>query len=58
MTRRDALSYREIITTDTSLCVGCNKCVAKCIVKANIAFQHNGENKIKADPRKCIHCGA
>lgn len=58
MTSSEELLYREIITTDKALCIGCNKCVAKCVVKANIAFQYNGENKIKADPRKCIHCGA
>jgi len=52
------LPYREVLTTDKDLCVGCNKCVARCIVKANVAFQHNGVNKIKVDPHKCIHCGA
>ena len=42
MKKASALSYREIITTDKELCVGCNKCVAECVVKANIAFQYNG----------------
>ena len=48
----------EIITTNTDLCVGCNKCIAKCPVKANFAFQEDGKNKVKVLQDKCIHCGA
>lgn len=48
----------EVLLANKELCCGCNKCIAKCLVKANIAFQHNGENKVKVDQFKCIHCGA
>lgn len=37
--------------------MGCNKCIAKCPVKANVAFLQDGENKVRVDPKKCIHCG-
>jgi len=49
---------KEVLLTNIEKCVGCNKCIAKCIVHANIAFQHNGQNKVKVDQFKCIHCGA
>lgn len=39
------------------MCVGCNKCIAACRVKANIAFRQDGQNKVKVDQRRCIHCG-
>ena len=48
----------EVLLTNKELCVGCNKCIAKCFVKANVAFQYNGENRVKVDHLKCIHCGA
>ena len=48
----------EVLLTNKELCVGCNKCIAKCFVKANVAFQFNGENRVKVDHLKCIHCGA
>jgi len=48
----------EVLLTNKELCVGCNKCIAKCHVKANVAFQIDGENKVKVDQYKCIHCGA
>lgn len=48
----------EILITNKELCVGCNKCIAKCPVKANVAFLFNGENRVKVDHLKCIHCGA
>jgi diguanylate cyclase (GGDEF)-like protein len=47
----------EVLLTNTELCVGCNKCIAKCPVKANVAFLYKGENKVKVDHLKCIHCG-
>lgn len=47
---------REIITTNVRACRGCNKCVAKCPVNANIAYELEGENKVKIDQFKCIHC--
>ena len=50
--------YDEVLLTNTELCVGCNKCIAKCPVKANIAFLYKGENKVKVDHIKCIHCGS
>lgn len=49
---------KEVLLTNIERCVGCNKCIAKCLVNANIAFQKDGENKVKVDPFKCIHCGA
>ncbi|SPF53048.1 Diguanylate cyclase domain protein [Candidatus Desulfosporosinus infrequens] len=48
----------EVLITNKELCVGCNKCIAKCFVKANVAVQYNGENRVKVDHLKCIHCGA
>ena len=48
---------QEIIITNEEKCFGCNKCVAKCPVNANIAYEHNGENKVRIDQLKCIHCG-
>lgn len=48
----------EVLLTNKELCVGCNKCIAKCFVKANVAFQYNGENRVKVDHLKCIRCGA
>ncbi len=48
----------EVLLTNKELCVGCNKCIAKCFVKANVAFQYNGENRVRVDHLKCIHCGA
>jgi len=49
---------KEVLLTNTERCVGCNKCIAKCTVHANIAFQYQGQNKVKVDQFKCIHCGA
>ncbi|HBW34106.1 EAL domain-containing protein [Desulfosporosinus sp. BICA1-9] len=48
----------EVLITNKELCVGCNKCIAKCPIKANVAFLYNGENRVKVDHLKCIHCGA
>jgi len=50
--------YKEVLLTNIEHCVGCNKCIAKCAVDANIAFQQDGRNKVKVDQFKCIHCGA
>lgn len=47
----------EILLTKEELCAGCNKCIAKCPTKANIAYVVNGENKIRVDQHRCIHCG-
>lgn len=51
------MSQQEILITYTDRCVGCNKCIAKCPVKANVAYLKEGENKVKVDQTKCIHCG-
>ncbi len=48
----------EVLITNKELCVGCNKCIAKCPIKANVAFLYKGENRVKVDHLKCIHCGA
>lgn len=47
----------DILLTKEELCAGCNKCIAKCPTKANIAYECNGSNKVKVDQERCIHCG-
>ncbi|MDF2875785.1 MAG: rsxB 7 [Sporomusa sp.] len=47
----------EILLTCEEKCAGCNKCIAKCPVNANIAYAVGGQNKVKVDQAKCIHCG-
>lgn len=51
------LNNTEIIFTNADKCVGCNKCISGCPVNANIAYENNGENKVKVDQKLCIHCG-
>ncbi len=48
---------REIIYTNEESCIGCNKCVFKCPVGANVATYESGSNKIKVDNERCIGCG-
>ncbi len=43
--------------TDTSLCIGCNKCITVCPVQANDAMYINGKNVIQAQEKLCIYCG-
>ena len=48
----------KIIYTIKENCAGCNKCNSGCpAIFANIASIQNGENKIRVDQNKCIHCG-
>lgn len=47
----------EKMKTNTSLCVGCNKCIFKCPTQANNAQLENGENKIRINNDLCIYCG-
>lgn len=47
----------DILMTVEEKCAGCNKCIAKCPVNANIAYDVDGLNKVRVDQRKCIHCG-
>ncbi|TWH45449.1 [Fe-Fe] hydrogenase large subunit C-terminal domain-containing protein [Sporomusa sp. KB1] len=47
----------DILLTKEELCVGCNKCIAECPTKANIAYECNGTNKVRVDQSRCIHCG-
>lgn len=47
----------DILLTKEELCVGCNKCIAECPTKANIAYECNGTNKVRVDQNRCIHCG-
>ncbi|QDR82224.1 [Fe-Fe] hydrogenase large subunit C-terminal domain-containing protein [Sporomusa termitida] len=47
----------DILLTNEEKCAGCNKCIAKCPVSANIAYAVGGQNKVKVDQVKCIHCG-
>lgn len=47
-----------LIYTIEENCVGCNQCIRFCpIFEANTAYIKNGENKVKVNPDKCIHCG-
>ncbi len=47
----------NIIQTDETRCVGCNKCVAKCPVHANSAVHTDRGIKIHIDSERCIACG-
>lgn len=47
----------ELMKTDSSLCVGCNKCIFKCPTHANDAVLEDGENKIHVNNELCIWCG-
>lgn len=51
------IAGKEIIMTKVEKCVGCNKCIAECPVKANIAYVDKGQSKVKVDQKKCIYCG-
>ena len=46
------------IRLDAEKCVGCNKCIYVCPVKANRAVDHNGANKVEVDADRCVLCGA
>ena len=49
----------NIIITKEEKCRGCNKCIGACPVKfANEAYADDqGNNKIRVNPKLCIHCG-
>lgn len=47
----------ELMKTDSSLCVGCNKCIFKCPTHANDAVLENDVNKIHVNNDLCIWCG-
>lgn len=47
----------ELMKTDSSLCVGCNKCIFKCPTHANDAVLEEGCNKIHVNNELCIWCG-
>ena len=50
---------RELIKNDTSICVGCNRCIRFCPVEsANIAFNDENAIKVRIDHSQCIACGA
>jgi len=49
----------ELITTDSTICQGCNRCVRVCpIPEANVAYLEDNRIKVKINPEKCITCGA
>ena len=45
------------IVADINNCVGCNKCIDVCPVKANVAMRVDDGNRIHVDTEKCILCG-
>lgn len=47
----------KLMKTDSSLCVGCNKCIFRCPTHANDAVIENGDNKIHVNYDLCIWCG-
>ncbi|WP_027626440.1 [Fe-Fe] hydrogenase large subunit C-terminal domain-containing protein [Clostridium lundense] len=52
------MEEKALIITDEKTCVGCNQCIRYCpIFDANTAYIKDGENKVKINPDKCIHCG-
>ncbi len=52
------MEEKTVIYTKEDKCVGCNKCIAGCpAIYANVAYMKNGENKVRVDQSKCIHCG-
>lgn len=54
----DLKKHGSVIFTDENKCVGCNKCILECpAIYANVAYQKDGENKIRVDEEKCIKCG-
>jgi ferredoxin len=46
----------DVIKTDYSLCVGCNRCVRECPMETANIFFHNDacEVKVKIDEEKCM----
>ncbi len=48
---------KNIIFTDETKCIGCNKCIFQCPVGANKAIFEDGKNKIHVDNEHCIGCG-
>ncbi|MDR2726344.1 MAG: methyl-accepting chemotaxis protein [Candidatus Adiutrix sp.] len=50
---------RQLVFCDTSLCVGCNRCVRNCPVEmANVVTLDGHHIKVDIDASKCIACGA
>jgi len=50
---------RELITSDVSKCVGCNRCIRVCPVEgSNIVYNEGGQIKVRVDHNHCIACGA
>ena len=49
----------ELIITREEYCVGCNACIRSChVMEANTAYlSEDGNNKVKINADKCIHCG-
>lgn len=47
----------KLIDTNESKCIGCNKCIMKCPVHANLARLTDGQNKIEVNNDMCISCG-
>ncbi|MGE5472990.1 MAG: [Fe-Fe] hydrogenase large subunit C-terminal domain-containing protein [Ignavibacteriales bacterium] len=48
----------DVIFTNESKCLGCNKCIRNCpVMGANISYSVEGKNKVKVDQTRCIRCG-
>ncbi|MDR1321991.1 MAG: methyl-accepting chemotaxis protein [Gracilibacteraceae bacterium] len=50
---------RQLVISDESACVGCNKCVRECPMEgASLTYTNNGHIKVKVNENRCIACGA
>ena len=57
MTQSETPLATGIIYTD-SHCRGCNKCLSGCpVFGANVATDHEGQERIHVDPELCVLCG-
>ena len=50
---------RNIITSDKTKCVGCNRCIRVCPIEgANNVFMEDGQIKVSVNHDKCIACAS
>ena len=49
---------RDLINSDQSTCVGCNRCTRVCPIEgASVAYSEDGKVKVAVDNSRCIACG-